>query len=158
MSQQPPPLPTQDEQHSLFTEPPPLPLQHDEEPSQFTEPPPLPFMQPPALPAQEIAASPVPSPPKEGRLNPNVMFLLGIWVGIGLCAVAFCFLAISGRFEPFVRWIQRTSEQLESSEPSSKPGSPIAEKDDPEGNTPETPESAEKPEADSEQQEAGIDP
>lgn len=108
----------------------PPPLQHDQEPPPFafSEPPPLPFMQPPALPIQPIAASPSPPLIKEGRLNPNVTFLLGIWAGIGLCAVAFCFLAISGRFEPVVRWVQRTAEDLQSPEPAQS-ASPIAETD-----------------------------
>jgi predicted component of type VI protein secretion system len=33
----------------------------------------------------------------EGQLNPNVMFALGIWAGIGLCAAAFALLTITGR-------------------------------------------------------------
>lgn len=126
MSQQPPPLP--------FTEPPPLPLQQDEELLPFNEPPPLP-LQP------SLAAQPIPLPSKEGRLNPNITFLLGIWVGIGLCSVAFCFLAISGRFEPFVRWIQKTAKDLESSD-SAQPSdeSPSATTDEKADEPPTTPE------------------
>lgn len=33
----------------------------------------------------------------DGQLNPNVMFVLGIWVGIGLCSAAVTFLGILGR-------------------------------------------------------------
>jgi hypothetical protein len=32
----------------------------------------------------------------DGQLNPNVIFVLGIWVGIGLSAAAFAILTISG--------------------------------------------------------------
>jgi ribosomal protein S27AE len=47
----------------------------------------------------------------------NLIFLLGIWAGIGLCAACFTFLGTSGRLVPLLRWLEGTAHQ-EASPPA----------------------------------------
>lgn len=99
-----------------LTQPPPLPPM---------APPPLPFMQPPPLPPQIVESlPPARTPAIERRLNPNLTFLLGIWAGLGLCAAAFAFLAITGRFGPLVRWLETAAREKQG--PAANPGQPAS--------------------------------
>ncbi|HJT31724.1 MAG TPA: DUF4339 domain-containing protein [Pirellulales bacterium] len=74
-------------------------------------------------PSQNGTAPPPPLvAPRESRLNPNHTFMLGIWVGLGLCAAAFTFLAITGRLAPLVAWLETTAKKEEKS----KQDAPVA--------------------------------
>ena len=64
----------------------------------------------PVVPSQN-GVPPLASVPQKRRLNPNITFILGIWVAIGLCAVAFTFLAITGRLAPLVAWLESAKQK-----------------------------------------------
>lgn len=92
-------------------------------PSLYTEPPPLPQRSVPTEPARTSRNR---VPPQDPGISPNATFLLGIWVGVGLCAVAFAVLAITGRFGPLVRWLETTAHREERSQDEDLNGLPAA--------------------------------
>lgn len=100
----------------------------------------------PAAPSQVGAPAPVLAAQTERRLNPNVMFILGIWVGLGLCAAAFTGLAITGRFAPLVAWLETAAQKETKQEEREQPK---PEWPDPPKETPE--EVAKQPDAEGEE-------
>lgn len=74
-----------------------------------------------------MPANATPAPAKQSRLSPNITLLLGVWVGLGLCAAAFTFLAVTGRFAPLVAWLEAAGgpkEELRRDEANAKAGQP----------------------------------